>query len=89
MSSLSLQSSDRADPSPRFIPGRLSNGHHGVFDTSLELYVVRDVADAFADRVAARLNDPGTWEASEPQQVADAVRHTLELELAPVAPLVH
>jgi hypothetical protein len=50
---------------------------------------MRDVADAFADRVAARLNRPRTWEPSEPQQVADAVRHTLEFELSPTVPLVH
>lgn len=89
MTSLRIQSGDRAEVSPRFIPGRLSNGHHGVFDTLLELYVVRDVADAFADRVAARLNRPGTWEPSEPQQVADAVRQTLEFELSAPVPLVH
>jgi hypothetical protein len=73
----------------RFIGGRLSNGHHGVFDTLLELYVVRDVARTFADRVAERLNQPGTWEPTEPQHVADAVRLALETTTPTPPTLVH
>jgi len=73
----------------RFVPERLSNGHYGVYDTQLEGYVLRDVAGALANRVAACLNAPDRRETSEPQLVADAVRATLETNLAAATTPVH
>jgi hypothetical protein len=69
-------------PQPRYLPERLSNGYHGVYDTSLNVYVLRDAGAAFARLVAHRLNAPMTWEPSESQFVADAVRHVLLGETA-------
>ncbi|HEY0869514.1 MAG TPA: hypothetical protein VGD55_03880 [Acidothermaceae bacterium] len=66
-----------SDAVPRFVAGRLSNGHFGVFDVLLESYVVRDVTLVFADRVAQRLNRPDTWEPTPHQLVADNVRQAL------------
>lgn len=70
------------DDRARFVAGRLSNGHFGVFDALLESYVLRDVASAFAESVAFRLNRPDTWQPTAPQFVADAVRHVLKTSSA-------
>jgi hypothetical protein len=64
----------------RFVPDRLSSGYHGVYDTSLNIYVLRDTSDVFAELVARRLNAPMSWEPSVPQDAADAVRQVLLAE---------
>jgi hypothetical protein len=64
----------------RFVPDRLSSGYHGVYDTSLNIYVLRDTSDVFAELVARRLNAPMSWEPSAPQYAADAVRQVLLAE---------
>ncbi len=71
----------------RFVPGRLSNGHFGVFDAVLELYVLRNAAASLAEAVADRLNHPGVWAPSGAGDVAEAVRQALKT--TPQGPASH
>jgi hypothetical protein len=70
---------------PRYVPSRQSNGHHGVLDLEWAVYVLRDASDDLAARVAARLNEPERWSACPEQEIADAVRHLADAPLQSAA----